>query len=246
MKQARLLSTALMLVAIGGTTVARAQGDQGRGRGRQDQPPAQAPAKVSPAEQKQRVQAEQQRSAQYKQHLDQQVKVVQQQNAQLQAQQRTAQLRTQQEYAAQLQRQQAAQRAQPARNYAQDPYIATPHTYRYDVNGNFHQTNEYGATVLRQSVNNGYQQGYRSGQSDRQDRWASNYQNSPAYRDASYGFSGNYVDLADYQYYFREGFARGYGDGYDAQLRYGSTSNGTTSILANVLTSILGLTSIHP
>ena len=245
MKQARVLSTLLMLLAIGGTTVARAQGDQGRGRGRGNEPPAQPPAKVTPEEQKQRVQQEQQRATQYKQHLDVQVKAVQQQTAQLQAQQRAEQARTQQEYAAQLQRQQAAQRAQAAHDYSRDPYVTTPHNYRYNVDGNYHQTNEYGAAVLRQAVSNGYQQGYRAGQADRRDRWAANYQNSPAFRDASYGFSGNYVDLSDYQYYFREGFARGYGDGYDAQLRYGSSSNGTTSILASVLTSILGLTSIH-
>jgi hypothetical protein len=245
MKQARVLSTMLMLLAVGGTTVARAQADQGRGRGRADQPPAQAPAKVSPAEQKQRVQQEQQRSTQLKQHLNTQVKVVQQQTAQLQTQQRVAQARTQQDYAAQLQRQQQAQRTQPARDIAHDPYITTPHTYRYDVGGSFHQTNEYGATVLRQSVNDGYQQGYRAGLADRQDHWASNYQNSPAYRDASYGFGGSYIDLSDYQYYFREGFVRGYGDGYDAQLRYGSNSNGTVAILAGVLTSILGLSTIH-
>ena len=248
MKGIRLLSTVITVIAIGGPTALHAQDDHGRGRGHADdkQPPGQQ-GRVSDDEQKRRVQEEQQRAAEYRQHLDQQVRVVQQQNAQLQEQQRLAQYRAQQEYAAQLQRQQQEQlqRAREARDYSRDPYITTPHIYRYNVDGAYRQTNEYGATVLRQAVNNGYQQGYRTGQADRADRWAPNYQNSPAYRDASYGFSGNYVDLSDYRYYFREGFVRGYNDGYDAQLRYGSYSNGSTSILGSVLSSILGFTTIH-
>jgi hypothetical protein len=47
------------------------------------------------------------------------------------------------------------------------------------------ETNDYGATVLRQAVNDGYEEGFGAGQADRQDRWASNYQGSYAYRDAN-------------------------------------------------------------
>ena len=45
--------------------------------------------------------------------------------------------------------------------------------------------------------------------------------------DASYGYDGYYVDLNEYQYYFREGFRRGYEDGYRNSSRYGRYNNGT-------------------
>ena len=237
MKRARVVSTALLLLVVGGSAMAHAQGNQGR------KPAPPPPRPVSPAEQKQRVQAQQQRATQYNQRLPQQVHIVQQQTAQLQQQRRTAQPRVQQQYAAQLQQQQ--RRLQAPRNYSNDPYITTPHTYSYRVSGVTRQTNQYGADVLRQAVNYGYQQGYQSGQADRVDHWASNYQNSAAYQDANYGYSGNYVDQSDYNYYFRQGFQRGYTDGYNSRLQYGSSSNGSYSILANVLTSILGLQSIQ-
>ena len=234
MKRARIRSTTLLFMVIGGAATAHAQGGQGKTL------PRTAP--VPPAEQHQRVQQQQQRATQYMQRLPQQIHAVQQQTAQLQTQKRTAQYRVQQQYTAQLQQQ---QRLQTARNYSSDPYISTPQTYRYTVSGTTRQTNQYGVDVLRQAVNYGYQQGFRSGQADRQDHWASNYQNSTAYRDANYGYNGNYVDQADYNYYFRQGVQRGYQDGYNSRSQYGTSSNGTYSILASVLSSILGLQSIN-
>jgi hypothetical protein len=238
MERIAVLGTALLVLTVGG--VASAQAHQDRGRQQQQQP---VPAHVAPAEQQRRVQQEQQRTTQYRQHLDQQVHVVQQQNAQLQQQKRTAQYRAQQEYAARLQQQQ--QSLQAARDYSRDPYVSTPHTYRYVVTGAARETNQYGADVLRQAVNYGYQQGFQAGQADRQDHWKSNYQSSVAYRDANYGYTGNYVDQGDYNYYFREGFRRGYDDGYNSRSRYGSNQNGTPTILGSLLTSILGLQSIR-
>jgi flagellar biosynthesis/type III secretory pathway protein FliH len=95
--------------------------------------------------------------------------------------------------------------------------------------------------MLRQAVRNGYEQGFRAGQSDREDRWRSNYQDSYGYQDASYGYGSYYVGLGDYQYYFREGFRRGYEDGYYGRYRYGSNSNGAFNILSGVLQTILNL-----
>ncbi len=102
--------------------------------------------------------------------------------------------------------------------------------------------------MLRQAVRNGYEEGVRAGLSDREDRWRSNYQDSYAYQDASYGYSGYYVGLTDYNYYFREGFRRGYEDGYNSyedgynsRYRYGTNSNGAFSILSGVLQTILNL-----
>lgn len=245
MKRAHVINIVLLFLTFGGTSVVHAQGgrdkDQHPQGGREKQ--QQVPARVSPAEEQRRVQEQQQRATQYQHHLDRQVPVVQQQAEQLQEHKRMAQYRAQQEYAAHLQRQQQSLRE--ARDYSRDPYVTTPHTYRYIVSGNARQTNQYGADVLRQAVSYGYQQGFIAGQADRQDRWQANYQNSIAYRDANYGYTGNYIDQADYNYYFRQGFRRGYDDGYNSQSRYGRISNGTPTILGTLLSSILGLQSIR-
>jgi len=54
-----------------------------------------------------------------------------------------------------------------------------------------------------------------------------------------------YVDQGDYNYYFRQGFQRGYRDGYNARLQYGRNDNGSFGILANVLSTILNLQPLH-
>jgi len=130
-------------------------------------------------------------------------------------------------------------------NYNNDPYYYTASNYRYNRGGSYYETNNYGAALLRQSVNNGYQEGYNAGRADRQDRWASSYQDSYAYQDANYGYTGYYVDQDDYNYYFREGFRRGYEDGYGSHYQYGSYSNGKYSILGAILTQILDLQPIR-
>src|SRR5437016_1223566 len=93
--------------------------------------------------------------------IDEQIAAQQQRQAQLQTDRRLAQLRAQQEYAAQLARQQAQIRAQ--RDYARDAYVSAPHIYRYRMSGAYRETNQFGADLLRQSVNDGYRQGYRAG-----------------------------------------------------------------------------------
>lgn len=208
-------------------------------RSRTSAPPAYLPAAV----QRQRAQAERQRATQYRQRLDQQVRISQQQAALMQQQRRINEYRAQQQYLAQLRAQQA--RLQTARNYSNDPYVRAAPSYRYAYSGYTRETNQYGADVLRQAVNYGYQQGVRFGQADRQDGLPANYRNSFAYQDANYGYTGNYVDQSDYNYYFRQGFQRGYSDGYNSQSQYGSSLNGSPSILATLLSSILGFTSLR-
>lgn len=90
-----------------------------------------------------------------------------------------------------------------------------------------------------------YDQGRRAGLADRQDRWDSNYEDSYAYQDANYGYSGFYVDRDEYNNYFREGFCRGYEDGHDAGSRYGSYSNGKGTILDAILAAILNFQAIR-
>ncbi len=187
------------------------------------------------------------------QRVDQRAYALQQQRAQLQRQ-RAEQYRAQQMNSARMldQRQQLQQqrlsleqqRLQASRN-SRVAYVNTTPRYRYIVAGRPRMTNQYGADALRQGVNYGYRQGLRTGRSDRLNGYAANYANSAEYRNASYGYSGNYVDRSDYNYYFREGFRRGYDDGYYGRSQYGSYTNGTGSILGTVLSSILGLQSIR-
>ena len=154
-----------------------------------------------------------------------------------------AQYRYQQQYLLRLQ-QIRIQNARSYNNNRNQYYLATSN-FRYMRGGSYYETNQYGANLLRQAVNYGYEQGFRAGQADRQDRWNSSYQDSYGYQDANYGYSGYYVDQNEYNHYFREGFRRGYEDGYDSRHQYGSYSNGRYSILGSVLSLVLNLESFR-
>ena len=95
--------------------------------------------------------------------------------------------------------------------------------------------------MLRRAIDFGYEEGYRTGVADREDGWGFDYQNSDAYLDATFGYDGYYVDVEEYQHYFREGFRRGYEDGYHSRYEYGRYSNGKYSILEQILNVILNL-----
>ena len=201
------------------------------------------PSPVPHAEQQLRITREQQRALHYRTHLAEENRRAEEQIIHLQQQRRLAQYRFEQQYLARLAQQQ--RELQAARDYSRDQYVYAPYTYRYYVSGTPRLTNQYGADVLRQAVNYGYQEGFQSGQADRQDGYPANYQNSYAYSDASYGYTGYNVDESDYNYYFRQGFRRGYADGYYGRSQYGNYSNGTGSILGSLLSAILGLTSLR-
>jgi flagellar biosynthesis/type III secretory pathway protein FliH len=112
--------------------------------------------------------------------------------------------------------------------------------YRVYRNGGYYQTDYRGAELLRQAVNAGYQQGYRQGQIDRQNRRKGGYYGSNIYRSGTYGYQ-SYVDRSQYQYYFQQGFQRGYQDGYNSQIRYGSRAGNTVNILGSILSTILNI-----
>jgi hypothetical protein len=124
---------------------------------------------------------------------------------------------------------------------SQRQFSFSPYSYRYSRGGRYYQANQYGADMLQRALNLGYQEGMRAGLADRDDRWRYNYQDSYAFQDATYGYDGYYVDLAEYRYYFREGFRRGYEDGYYGRSRYGIQSNGVFSLIGSVLQGILNL-----
>lgn len=130
-------------------------------------------------------------------------------------------------------------------DYDRDPYFYAAPIYRYSRGGRYYQINRYGANVLRQALNAGYAQGFRAGKADRDDRWRGNYKDSYAYRDANYGYSGYYIDRSEYNFYFREGFRRGYEDGHNSRYRYGRNSNGDYSMLDNILSQILNFQSLR-
>jgi hypothetical protein len=143
-----------------------------------------------------------------------------------------AQYRWQQRYLEQLRRDQL--RLQQARYY--DNLI---NNYRYNRGGNYYYTSQYGAEMLRRAIESGYEEGYRSGVADREDGWDYNYNGSYGYEDATYGYDGYYVELDEYRYYFREGFRRGYEDGYYERDEYGRYDNGRYSILGDIIGEIL-------
>jgi hypothetical protein len=189
------------------------------------------------AQQRQQVQErqqhliQQQRLNQYNQQWQQQERLAQQRGQLLQQQRRQAQLRFQQQYLERLRQDRI--NLQIARSYQY-----SPPSYRYSRSGRYYQTNQYGVDMLRQAVNYGYGEGIRAGQADREDRARFSYKESYAYQDATYGYNGYHVDLNEYRYYFREGFNRGYQDGYYGRSQYGGNSNGVFSLVGNVLQQI--------
>ena len=259
MKTIRIIGTTAALLLAGGMIAGGLQA-QGQAKGhdkqqaKQDQQQAKQQAKqvqqqakqqqvVARQVQQQRIVEQRQREIQYRQVLTTQVRTAQQRTAQLQQQKRAAQNAAQQQYLVNLRQQQ--QRLQAARDYARDPAFSARPAYLYRRAGTQYQTTQYGADVLRQAVNYGYQQGVQFGQADRRDGQRSDYQNAYAYQDANYGYDARYVSQTDYNYYFREGFRRGYQDGYGSSQQYGTVSNGSPSILSSILSSILGLTAIR-
>jgi hypothetical protein len=245
----RLVVTAgISAVALLGLCVATYAMPQQSQTPQQQQKQDQAKQKQDQAQAKQHQQAlitqQQQRLTQYRDHLTQQQRVAQPKTAQLQQQNRHAQYAVQQQYVARLHQQQVTVQRQTPATYSRDPYFSTPANYRYSRGGQSYETNQYGVDLLKQAVNYGYDQGYRTGEADRQDRAASNYEGSFGYQDANYGYGGFYVDRDDYNFYFREGFRRGYEDGYGGHTQYGTYVNGKGTILDAILGTIFTVEAI--
>jgi len=223
-------------------TAARAQAQQRQTR--QQQAAQQQQRRLSQREQQERINEQKQRIAQYQRRLDQQREASRRFIQQLQAQHRMAQYRFQQQYFARLERQREALRTRRF-DYDNDPYFYTAPIYRYSRGGVWYQANQYGADHMRQAINTGYEQGFAAGRADREDRARYNYRDSFAYQDATYGYEGYYVSAEDYIYFFREGFRRGYEDGYYSRYRYGSNANGVFRLHDGELSLVLNLQSLR-
>jgi hypothetical protein len=178
------------------------------------------------------------RQEQFGRQLEDQQRLAQRQAVYLQQQRRNEQYRFQQEYLEQLRRQQDRLAGYRNYDYGRDGFFSTIANYRYNRGGRYYETNQYGINLIQQSLNYGYEQGYRAGRADRLDRWRFDYSNSYAYGDANYGYDGFYVDQSEYNYYFREGFRRGYDDGYYGRYQYGRFANNRYSLLDNILQGI--------
>jgi flagellar biosynthesis/type III secretory pathway protein FliH len=113
--------------------------------------------------------------------------------------------------------------------------------YRVYRKGQYYNTDNRGAELLRQAVRNGYEQGFKAGQTDRRSRRGGRWNNNSMYRSGNYGYQ-SYVDSSQYQYYFRQGFEKGYQDGYNSRQQYGSrNNNGSVNILGTILSGILNI-----
>jgi hypothetical protein len=177
---------------------------------------------------------QQQRGDRYRHDWQRRQNLAAQRQRILEQQRRRAQLRFQQRYLERLRQDQLRLQNWRYRDYS-------PYNYRYYRGGTYYETNQYGAEMLRRAVNYGYEEGYRAGQADREDGWGFNSEDAYGYQDASYGYDSYYVDLSEYNYYFREGFRRGYEDGYYSRSQYGNYSNGRFGILGAILEQILNL-----
>jgi hypothetical protein len=245
--------SAIALVGLSVRSDAGPQDGQNQRQGREDQKQNKAKARSDQEQarqqQAQRTQAavsqQQQRLVQYREHLDLQQRLAPPHAAQLQQQHRTALVVVQQQYVARLHQQQLQVQNGDRYNYGRDPFFRTAPTVRYYRGGAYYETNQYGANMLRQAVSLGYEEGIRVGMADRQDHWASSYEASYAYQDANLGFTGFYVDRDDYNAYFREGFRRGYDDGYGGRYQYGTYAHGHGTVLGAVLATILNFQAIR-
>jgi hypothetical protein len=195
--------------------------------------------RLSEQRQHQLIHEQQERLVQYRQQLEQQQRLAQERITMLQHQNRRAQYRFQEQYREHLHQQFLRLQHERDYDYDHDPYFSTAPNFRYSREGRYYETNQYGADLLRQAVNYGYDEGFRAGQADREDGWDYNEQDSYAYQDATYGYDGYYVDPEEYRYYFRAGFRHGYDDGYNSQTQYGSYMDGKYAMLAAVLAQIL-------
>jgi len=115
-------------------------------------------------------------------------------------------------------------------------------------NGSYYNTDNRGADLLRQAVNEGYRQGFAAGRSDRSGRRNGGWLNSGVYRTGTYGYQRG-VNRSQYQYYFQQGFQRGYQDGsnsqyqegYSGNYQYGYNEDGKLNILGTILNGILNI-----
>ncbi len=176
--------------------------------------------RVSQQEQQARIQKQEQQLAVYRKNIALREELAEKDAQILRQQKRIQHLRFQEQYEDRL-RAQRAQLSQARYDYSNDPYYYTAPNYRYMRDGQYRTTNQYGMKKLEQALQAGYNEGFKAGRADREDRWKYDYRSAFAYKDANYGYDGRYIAQDEYNHYFREGFQRGYEDGYYGRQKYG-------------------------
>ena len=176
--------------------------------------------RVSQQEQHERIRKQEQELALYRKNIALREELAERDAQILRQQNRIQHLRFQEQYEDRL-RAQRAQLNQARYDYYNDPFYYTASNYRYRRDNRYYQTNQYGMKKLEQALQAGYNEGFRAGRADREDRWRYDYRSAFAYQDANYGYDGRYIAQDEYNHYFREGFQRGYDDGYYSRQKYG-------------------------
>jgi hypothetical protein len=167
-------------------------------------------------------------------------------SARLQRERRYAQDRYRQDYRYRLREQRRERDAWQPYDLARDAYFDAPASVRYAYDGRWYDTNAYGADTLRDAANNGYEEGFRSGEADREDGWnRGGYRDSFAYQDADQREGARTLDPSQRAHFYREGVHRGYDDGFNDRRRYGRTDDGHYLLLAGVLAGLLTFESLR-
>ena len=200
--------------------------------------------RVSQQEQQERIRKQEQQLAVYRKNIALQEQLAARDAQILRQQNRIQQLRSQQQYEERLR----AQRAQVTRaryDYDNDPNHHTAPNYQYRRDGRSYKTNQYGVKKMEKALQAGYNEGFRAGRADREDRWRYDYRSAFAYQDANFGYDGRYIAQDEYNHYFREGFQRGYDDGYHDRQKYGRKNdsggiNDEWLIAGGVIAAIIG------
>lgn len=202
------------------------------------------PGRIPDAERQRRIEEQRRQQAQWQLEEARRRADYERQRDRLERERRHAQYRYQQDYWRRWLDAQARWNAYRF-DYYNDPFFYTPYSYRYGFAGRWYLTNGYGIALLRQAVRDGYREGWYAGRADRYDRWRFDYRGNYAWIDGSYGYPGYYVSFDAYRYYFRQGFERGYRDGYYGRQQYGYYDGGEIDILPAVLGMILTFSIIH-
>ena len=197
-------------------------------------------AQITPQERQHLARKQHDQAESYHEQIHQPRAVIQQQDWQLQHQNRPQQYRAHRDYCNRRLRIYLSFWNNRDRYYNDDYYFAQPN-YRYYYDNDYYYINRYQADLIRQALNYGYQEGFQAGRADRYDHWGYDYRSNYIYQDADYGYYGYYVREDEYNYYFREGFQRGYEDGYYSRSRYGHYDRGAYNLLGTVLDSVFRL-----
>ena len=110
------------------------------------------------------------------------------------------------------------ERSRRDRDYRRDRDRDRDYRRRDDRRGRY---SDYRYNIYQDAFNRGYQQGLQTGSSDSNRGQSYNPQRSRYYKNADYGYNSSYGgNKGQYKQYYRDGFLRGYREGYQRYDRY--------------------------